>query len=161
MTTAAVGWPQNTKTSAARATAEMRSTLQCVCPRPHRAGAQAGLLAAVADPAQSARERLPDPDGGHRRPGQERAGDDDQARDQDRAHSLLDEPDERVEQGRSGVGGQHIIRPTAQVDAAEDQQPGGRHQHRRSEAQAGADQGTAAPPGQRTPRGPAAAAAAA
>src|ERR1035441_5422530 len=81
------------------------------------------MLAAAPDPAQSVRESLPGPDRGHRRPGQERAGGDDQAHHQDRAERFLDEPDERVEQGGSGISGQLATRHAAQVDAAEDQQP--------------------------------------
>ena len=118
-----------------------------VGPGADRAGAHACLLAAVADPAQPASESPPDPDGGDRGPGQERAGGDDQACHQDRAQSLLDEGDERVEQGGRGVGGQPTGRHAVQVDAAEDEQPGGEHQHRRGEAEAGADQRAAAAAG--------------
>jgi len=69
-----------------------------------------------------------------------------------RLPSFLDEPDEGVEQGGSGIGGQHAGGHAVQVDAAEDQQPGGQRQHRPGEAEAGADQGAPVTAATYTPR---------
>src|SRR5271169_708685 len=106
-----------------------------VSPLAGRAGRHPPTLAEVPDPVQSrfARGTGPDRRGGG--PGEERCGGDDQPEHQQGTERILDEANERVEQGGGGIAWQHAAGDAVEVDATEDLQVDAKEQHGEGEAE--------------------------